>query len=59
MEFVENATDFKLPIFYVCPMDFDFVKIYENFCKKIMELYFLYDLAWSKNYTTLNFFFYT
>lgn len=34
MEFVENATDFKLPIFYVCPMDFDFVKIYENFCKK-------------------------
>lgn len=34
MEFVENATDFKLPIFYVCPMDFDFVEIYENFCKK-------------------------
>lgn len=34
MEFVENATDFKLPIFYMCPMDFDFVKIYENFCKK-------------------------
>lgn len=31
MEFVVNATDFKLPIFYVCPIDFDFVKIYENF----------------------------
>lgn len=26
------------------------------FVKKNMELYFLYDLAWSKNYTTLNFF---
>lgn len=56
MEFVENATDFKLPIFYMCPMDFDFVKIYENFCKKKnMELNFLYALAWSKNYTTLDF----
>lgn len=33
MEFVVNATDFKLPIFYVCPIDFDFVKIYENFWK--------------------------
>lgn len=34
MEFVENVIDFKLLIFYMCFMDFDFVKIYEYFCKK-------------------------
>lgn len=51
MEFVVNATDFKLPIFNVCPIDFDFVKNMKIFEKQIMELNFLYALAWSKNYT--------
>lgn len=56
MEFVENATDFKLPIFYVCPMDMISLKYMKIFEKQIMELIFFYALAWSKNYT-LDFFF--